>query len=219
VAAVPENNTEPAVMRNISFSNIHGTVTTDPQPLPGYPFSGSYNPGERFSCIALNCVGGAKIENISFDNIHLKFGGGGTAEHGARRDLPEIAGEYFHLGPMPAYGFYARNASGLTLNNVHLEVETSDLRPAVILDHVEDVAITGLAVQGNADAESAVRFIDTRQVLMTAPRVLKQGKVFLHLEGAATRGIIVDGGDLTKTAELVSFNNAADKSAVKVRTN
>jgi hypothetical protein len=92
--------------------NIHGTVTTTPQRLPELPFPNGYNPGEQFSWIALNCVGEAKVENISFDNIHLKFGGGGTVEHGARRDLPEIAGEYFHLGPMPAYGIYARNASG-----------------------------------------------------------------------------------------------------------
>ena len=217
VAAVPEDNTEAAVMRNISFSNIHGTVTTNPQQLPGLAFPNGYNPGERFSCIALSCVGGAKVENISFENIHLKFGGGGTAEQGARRDLPEIAGEYFHLGPMPAYGFYARNASGLTLNNVRLEVETPELRPAVILDHVEDVSISGLAVEGNADAESALRFIDTQQVLMTAPRVLKQGKVFLQVEGASSRGIIVDGGDLTKAPEPVVFKNSAEKSAVKLR--
>ena len=217
VAAVPEDNTEPAVMRNISFSNIHGTVTTNPQQLPGLAFPNGYNPGERFSCIALSCVGGAKVENISFENIHLKFGGGGTAEHGARRDLPEIAGEYFHLGPMPAYGFYARNASGLTLNNVRFEVETPELRPAVILDHVEDVSIGGLAVEGNGDAESALRFVDTHQVLVTAPRVLKQGKVFLQVEGASSSGIIVDGGDLTKAGEPVVFKNAAEKSAVKLR--
>lgn len=217
VAAVPEDNTEAAVMRNISFSNIHGTVTTTPQQLPGLAFLNGYNPGERFSCIALNCVGGAKVENISFENVHLKFGGGGTAEQGARRDLPEIAGEYFHLGPMPAYGFYARNASGLTLNNVRFEVETPELRPAVILDHVEDVSISGLAVEGNADAESALRFIDTQQVLVTAPRVLKQGKVFLQVEGASSGGIIVDGGDLIKAAESVVFKNAAEESAVKLR--
>jgi hypothetical protein len=50
----------------------------------------------------LNCVGDAILENISFDDIHLTFGGGGTAEDAARRDLPRIAGEYFMLGPMPA---------------------------------------------------------------------------------------------------------------------
>jgi hypothetical protein len=72
-----------------------------------------YNPGEQHSCIALNCVGRATLEKISFENIHLTFGGGGTAEDAARRDLPQLAGEYFMLGPMPAYGFYAQNSRAL----------------------------------------------------------------------------------------------------------
>jgi hypothetical protein len=107
--------------------------------------------------------------------------------------------------------------AGLTPNNVRFEVQTPELRPAVILDHVEDVSISGLAVEGNAGAESVLRFVDTKHVLMTAPRLLKQGKVFLQVEGSGTSGIIVDGGDLTKAADPVAFKNAAEKGAVKLR--
>jgi hypothetical protein len=96
-------------------------------------------------------------------------------------------------------------------------VQTPELRPAVILDHAEDVSISELAVEGNAGAESALRFIDAKQVLMTAPRLLKQGKIFLQVEGSGTSGIIVDGGDLTKAADPVVFKNAAEKGAVKLR--
>jgi hypothetical protein len=45
---------------------------------------------------------------------------------------------------MPAYGFYARNSRGLTLQNVRFQVSTPEMRPAVIFDHVEDVAVNGL---------------------------------------------------------------------------
>jgi hypothetical protein len=38
-------------------------------------------------------VGGATLEKISFENISLTVGGGGTAEDAARRDLPQLAGE------------------------------------------------------------------------------------------------------------------------------
>jgi hypothetical protein len=206
------------VVRNISFSNIHGTVTTNPSQLPGLPFASNYNPGERHSCIVLNCVGDATLEKVSFENIHLTFGGGGTAEDATRRDLPEIAGEYFMLGPMPAYGFFARNARGITLSNIRFELETPDLRPAVILDHVQDAVIAGLTVEGNADAESVLRFVDSQHVLMTAPRVLKQARVFLQAEGPDNRGIIVDGGDLTKVAELLALKSGAQKDEVKVRS-
>ena len=208
---------KPPIVRNISFSHIHGTVTTNPPVAPDLGFVHTYNPGEQFNCITLNCVGDAILENISFDNIHLTFGGGGTAEHAARRDLPQLAGEYFMLGPMPAYGFYARNMRGLTLNNVRLQLAASDQRPAVILDHVQDAAISGLSAQGDAKAESVLRFIDSKSVLLTATRVLTPSPVFLRVEGKECGGIIVDGGDLTQAASPVACVDGAVDANVKVR--
>jgi hypothetical protein len=207
----------PAVARNISFSNIHGTVTTNPPQLPGVPFTSNYRPGEGHSCITLNCVGGATLENITFDNVHLTFGGGGTAEEAARRDLPQIAGEYFMLGPMPAYGFYARNAQAISLSNIRFQVSQPDLRPAVIFDHVDDAAINGLSVDGNQQAESVLRLIDSKQVSLTAPRLLTPAAVFLQLEGAASNGITVDGGDLSKAGAPLACKNGAENTAVKIR--
>ncbi|HTQ32087.1 MAG TPA: glycosyl hydrolase family 28 protein [Opitutaceae bacterium] len=214
----PERDAGPGIVRNISFSNIHGTVTTDPPPLPDFPFNRGYNPGEKMSAIVLNCVGDSIVENISFDNLHLTFGGGGTAEDAARRDLPKTAGEYFELGPIPAYGFYARNSRGVTLQNVRFQVSQAELRPALILDHVEDVAINGFSVQGNPQAESVLRFIDAKKILFTAVRVLNPSPVFLQLEGTGNEGIIIDGGDLTQAAAPLAFKNGATESAVKLRS-
>jgi hypothetical protein len=215
----PRRGSEPGegIVRNISFSHIHGTVTTNPPPLPGYPFNRSYNPGEKLSCIALNCVGGGIVEKISFDDVHLTFGGGGTAEAGARRDLPEVAGEYFMLGEMPAYGLFARNSRGLTLNNVRFQVASPELRPAVILDRVEDVAVNGLSVDGNAQGESALRFVNAKQVLLTAPRLLTATPVFLQVEGSSNEAIIVDGGDLSKAQTPLAFKQGAESTNVKLR--
>jgi hypothetical protein len=207
----------PVTLRNISFSNIHGTVTTNPPQLAESKVTSTANPGERYSCITLNCVGDSTMENISFDNIHLTFGGGGTAEDGARRDLPQVAGEYFALGPMPAYGFYARNVRGLTLQNIRLQVAAPDLRPAFILDHVQDVAILGLSVEGNTSAESVLRFIDSKDVLLTAPRLLTSAATFLQVEGAANEHIVLDGGDFSKAQRSLVLKDHAADSAVRIR--
>lgn len=212
--ALPEDSHDPpCVVRDISFSNIHGTVTTNPLQMEETSLSSHYNPGEQHSCIALNAVDGAVIENISFDNIHLTFGGGGTAEDAARRELPEIAGEYFMLGPMPAFGFYARNAKALTLNNVRLEIATSDLRPAVVLDHVRDAAFTGVSVDGNSNAESTLRFIETQQVYIAAARVLKPARVFLQVEGKSNE-ILLEGGDLRNASQKFAFRNGGEERAI-----
>jgi hypothetical protein len=205
------------VVRNISFSNIHGTVNTNPPPLPDYPFDSAYRPGEGHSCIVLNAVGSSVVENISFDNVHLTFGGGGTAEEAARRDLPETAGEYFMLGPMPSYALYARNVRGLTMQNVRFQLAAAELRPALILDHVEDASINGMSVEGNQQAESVLRFIEVKDALVTAPRLQTPARAFLQLEGPENARITIDGGDLSRAMRTLAFENGAKQAAVKVR--
>jgi len=209
-------NAAPAIVRDISFSNLRGTVTTNPPELPESAVKGSPRPGERWSCITLSAVGGAVLEKISLSDIHLIFGGGGSAEDGARRDLPEIAGEYFMLGPMPAYAFYARNARALTLQNVRFEVAQAELRPAVVLDNVEDVSVIGLSVQGNESAESVMRFQNTRDVSLTAVRELTPAAVFLDVEGAHSHGITVHGSSLSKARKSMQLASGVATDAVTV---
>ena len=91
------------------------------------------------------------------------------------------------------------------------------MRPALIFDHVEDAAINGLSVQGNPQAESVVRFIDSKQTLFTAVRVLGQAAVFLQLEGAGNEAITIDGGDLSKAASAIACKNGASETSVRVR--
>jgi hypothetical protein len=217
----PSGRNAPVVVRNISFSNIHGTVTSKAGPLSeatvttGRELDEYY--GEAKSCIVLNAVNGAILENISFEDVHLTFGGGGTAQDAARRDLPQISGEYFELGILPAYALYVRNARAVTLANVRFEVSSPDLRPAVILDHAEDVAVNGMSVQGNPEAESVLRFIESSDALLTGVRVLNPSSTFLQVEGAGSRGIIVDGGDISRAKSSVAFRNAASSKAVEFR--
>jgi Glycosyl hydrolases family 28 len=208
----------PVLVRNISFSNIQGNVTSQaPAELSEGTLGVGSRPGEIRSAIVLNAIDDAVLERISFNNVHLTFGGGGTAEDAAIRDVPKVFGEYFELGRIPAYGLYARNARGLTLQNIRFEVSTPDLRPAVILDHVEDAAFYGLSVQGNKDAESVLRFISAKQVLLTAPRVLMPATTFLQVEGEDNNDIIVEGGDLSRAAKPVAFKSGASEQSVTLR--
>ena len=161
---------------------------------------------------------GAYIENISFDDVHVTFPGGGTTADGAVRDVPKLVGEYYATGVFPAYALYARNVRGLTLNNVRLEVSGAELRPAVVFDRVEDAAVNGLSVEADTGAESVARFIDSRDVLLNAVRVIEPGPVFLRVEGAESHTITIDGGDISKSVNPVSVGAGAAETSVKVRT-
>jgi len=208
----------PGIVRNISFNNIRGNVIAQVLHYTGVPFTPRVYPGEERSCIVLTASGDAVIENISFSDIHLTFEGGGTPEEGALRNPPEVAGEYFSIGPRPAYALYARKVHGLSLNNVRFQVTKADARPAVVFDHVQDATVTALSAQGTKEAESLLRFIETRDILLTATRLLAPAAIFLQVEGAGSTGINVDGGDLSKAAKPLTFQNGGEEKAVRIRT-
>ena len=221
-APPPAPPAEPApanlgIVRNISFNNIRAYVAAEGQQYADMHWEQGYRPGERRTCITLNGVGEKFLEGISFTDVHVTYEGGGTAEEAAIRDVPQVAGEYFLIGPRPAYGLYARNIRGLTLHNVRFDVAKPDLRPAVVFDGVSDAAISGLAVQGNPEAESVLRLTKTRDVLMSATRVTSPAAAFIRLEGADNAAITVDGGDISKAGRPVDAASGADPAAVKLR--
>jgi hypothetical protein len=161
-------------------------------------------------------VGDEMLDNISFSDVHVIYEGGGTAEE-AQREVPQIAGEYFEIGTPPAYGLYARNVRGLTLDNIRLEVSNPDLRPAMVFERVTDAAITGLSAHGNKDASGVLRFKNASDVLLTASRVLSPAAAFLRLEGNANERITVDGGDISRATTPVVAADGASVGAVKLR--
>jgi polygalacturonase len=213
-AAAPSG--PPGVARNISFRGIRATVV-EPEPIADISIPSSPRPGEMHSCIDLNAIGEGVLENITFDDVQITFPGGGTAQQAALRDVPKIAGEYFEIGVLPAYALFARNVRGLMLSNVRFEVASADLRPAVVFDHVQDAAANGFGAQGNPEAESVLRFIDSRDVILTASRALTPAAVFLQLEGEQSSGITIDGGDISKAEKALVFRSGATAKSVKLR--
>jgi hypothetical protein len=203
-------------LRNITFTNIRATVVAEGAQYPDMTFQQNYRPGETRQCVVLNAIGDAFLEDIAFHDVRIAVAGGGTAEEAAR-EVPQVAGEYFELGTPPAYGLFARNVRGLTLNNVRFEAVKPDLRPAVVLDHVSDASISGLSAQGNTAAKSVLRFVESHDVLLTSPRVLTPAAVFLQVEGAGSQAITVDGGDISKAATAVAALAGATNAGVNVK--
>lgn len=214
-----ESPGEPAgagIVRNILFQGIRATVVSGRQ-LEDLPISSTFRPGESKSCIVLNGVGSDVLEQITFNNVHITFEGGGTAAEASVREVPQRAGEYFELGILPAYGMYARNVRGLTLHDVRFEVTAPDLRPAMVFDQVVDGAIHGFSAQANPAAESLLRFINTRDVLLTSPRVLTPAAAFMQIEGENNERISIEGGDLSRAVTPVRFSRGAKEGAVRLR--
>ena len=213
-----QNTTKPFI-RNIVFNAIRATVVSVPVNHPDIHFGISVREGEKNSCITLNAMGDYYLENISFTDVHVKYGGGGTAEQAAKV-VPNEAAEYFGVwnhapGGPPAYGMYARNVKGLTLQNVRFEYEEPDARPAIIFDNVQDASINNLTAKGSVSTE-LLRFINSKDILLTGTRLLTPSATFLLVQGPLSKDITVSGGDIHKAKQPLVTDNGAEKTAVKM---
>jgi polygalacturonase len=203
------------VVRNVTFNGVRATVVAEGKQHEDLPWPQKFRPGETRQCIVLNGVGEDYLEDISFQDVQVTYEGGGTAEE-ANREVPKLAGEYFEIGTPPAYGMYARNVRGLSLNNVRFEVNTPDLRPAMVFENVSDAGVHAMSAEANPKADSLLRFRNVREVLLSACRVLTAGAAFLHLVGPDNANIRIDGGDISKAAKPLVLSRGATAKAVKL---
>ena len=205
------------IVRNIAFNGIRGFVVAEGRQHADLPWPQKFRPGETRHCIVVNGVGEDIIENVTFQDVHFTFEGGGTAAEAAA-EVPQIAGEYFEIGTPPAYGLYARNVRGISLNNVRFELSKPDLRPAVDFDRVADATVNGLSVQGNAEAKSVVRLKNASDVLFTGSRLLTRASAFIGLVGTNNSAVTVEGGDISKAAKPVISDSGASTKAIRLKT-
>lgn len=128
------------VMRNIRLSNITAT-----------------NAGPT-GC-SITGMEGYPIENVELSNIHLEFAGGGT-EADARRAIPDqekLYPEAVMYGRLNAYGLYLRHVKEATLNNLHFDFDSADLRPALVANQVENLEVNGLRARADSQSTSFLR--------------------------------------------------------------
>ncbi|MBE7168961.1 MAG: hypothetical protein INR73_00125 [Williamsia sp.] len=82
-------------------------------------------------------------------DIRIYFRGGGTKEQGAREIPPSIDSypDPNRSGITPAYGFFIRNVKDLKMSDVEVSFAKDDLRPAFILNHVEQADFRHIRAQ------------------------------------------------------------------------
>ena len=96
-----------------------------------------YNADARSAVIVAGVPDG-QIEDVSLEDIHLWFRGGGTAAQAAQVPPEDEKGypEPGTLGVMPACGFFLRHVKGIVLDNIQVQTRTADQRPVFVLNDV-----------------------------------------------------------------------------------
>jgi polygalacturonase len=94
------------------------------------------------------------VKDIELKNIKLYFKGDGTTEQ-SKREVPELEKGYPEpdmFGVLPAYGIYARHVDGITLDDIDINFVSTDLRPAITMDDVNNADLRFVAAKGTGEA-------------------------------------------------------------------
>ncbi len=188
------------VLRNIRFSNIRAIVADDAYPLP---YEVPAFPGEKKSCLNITGVPGYFVEYVTFSGLHLTFPGGGTQEdtQGVVPELRDHYPEYHMFGTLPAYGIYLRHVKSMTFEDIILDTAAPDMRPALVGEDVEDLELSNFRAAGTGPT-ALLRLSDVRQVYLHGCRPLSEVALFLSVEGAGSKGILLQSNDLRRADQV-----------------
>jgi polygalacturonase len=149
-----QKNVAPGYLRGVYISDVKVEVPAG-KPDTGYSFEG---PEVRYphnvfpSSIA--GIPGHPVEDVTLNNIEIIYEGGASAKVAAfgidsLEKVPENISDYpeFSMfGELPAWGFYTRHATGLTMKNIKLTYRKTDFRTALIFDDVHQLQLTDINI-------------------------------------------------------------------------
>ena len=167
----------PGTLRNVVISNIVATGASQACPVTG--------------------LAAHALRNITLDNIEITFSGGGTVEQ-TNVQVPECESKYPEatmFGTLPSYGLYCRHVEGLRLRNIHLGLQASDCRHALVCDDVARVVIDSLDTDRSQGAESTIRFQGVRKALIGNCMLPEPMSDFIKVMDGAMKEITFPGND------------------------
>lgn len=165
---------------------------------------GAENPSENKLACLICGMPESHLENITLDNIRMRFAGKGTAEDSAV-DLSAVK-TGFNAGSMgmtPAYGFYCRHVDNLLMRDIEVSYENDDLRPALFLEQCATVDLFNVngIVHPSAGAFLRLRNINGAFIHGCRPKAMH---AFLLAEGADSGEISLVGNDFRKVAAPIT---------------
>jgi len=166
-------------------------------------------------------IPGFPVENVTLENIRVRYAGGGTEED-ASREIPEKEQSYPSgrmFGTLPAYGFFCRHVKNLRLHNLDVAFEDDDQRPSIVCDDVLDLDVLSLRAATSPSADSLVRLRNVQGALIHGCRPHDAVKTFVRVEGEQSTGIALANNDLQNTECVLSCADEVRDGAVRLDAN
>ena len=158
---------------------------------------------------------GHPVQNITLDNIRLRFNGGGSAAS-IKRNVPEQSAqypEYGMFGQLPAYGFYVRHGENVRFQHLDLTFERDDPRPAIVCDDVQDLDLQDVKAKITPVAPAYFQLKDVVDSLIHDCRPTANDVPFVQLDGPRTDRVRLWNNDLSRMKEKLRMGDDASKAA------
>lgn len=166
------------VLRNVTLRNIRVDVAFE-RPDYAYEIRGPALPffHNTFPS-SITGIPGHPVENVTLENIEINYPGRGNSGLAylplTRLDgVPEAESaypEFSMFGELPAWGFYIRHVTGLTMKNIRIGIDHPDYRPAFVLDDVGDATIDPVRIQGD---QKPIQLVARKAQNITLDKTLK----------------------------------------------
>ncbi|MBN2473382.1 MAG: right-handed parallel beta-helix repeat-containing protein [Pirellulales bacterium] len=193
-------------MRNVIISNVQATGVGDWIEAAGKKVVGC----------SITGLPGHAVENVTLENIRIRFKGGGTLEDAAREvpERPEAYPACRMFGTLPAYGFYCRHVENLRFHNVELRFDNDDHRPAVVCEDVQDLNVFGLDAQSTPSTPAVIWLKQVDGALIHGCRPRQTAGPWLRLDGARSANVSLINNDLSRVGEVVRIGKEVAREAV-----
>lgn len=178
-------------MENVTVRNVIAKAAANAQLMPP-------------SGILITGVPGHYITGLTLENIKIDLAGGGTAEN-ARQVVPEAIDKYPEVktfGPLvPAYGIWARHVKGLKLKNIQFNLNSNDLRPALVCEDGKDILIDDWNLPTTEGAEAIIRLENVNKATISKVRAKGTAQSFVKVEGNESKEVKLEKNEVPGAAK------------------
>jgi polygalacturonase len=188
-------------LKNISISNVVAVGAMTASSITGVP--------------------GHPVSEILLRNVRVTARGGARAEV-ASQVVPELEKSYpdaYMFKDLPAYGLYCRHVRGLTLDDIELNTDQPDARPAVVLDDVHHARMRALQAMPPAEGQPLVWLRSVQDCQLSGLRARTGTKAVLRLSGAGTARVGLVGNDFSQVDEVAMIDAAVPATALRLERN
>lgn len=146
------------------------------------------------SASSISAIPGYYVENVVLSNILIRTAGGGDHQL-AGKTLDERIDRYpqaFMWGAMPVSGFFVRHVKGLQMRDIKIIIDTTDMRPLMKFDDVEDLYISNLQTNDKHSGESVVELTNVRNARILDIDFPASVKIpWFSVKGPSTSGVTI----------------------------